>query len=147
MTLLYADTSALVRAYFVDEPDHERLRTRLIDGDEPVVTSELTRIEFASAVWAASRGGRLRDAQLVLDRFDGDCSDDGPLTLLRLDPESCVPLAYRLVGEHRLRTLDALHVAVALTDATELAAGEPVTLVTRDQAQAAAADALGLAVG
>ncbi len=37
-----------------------------------------------------------------------------------------------------------LVVAVALIDATEVAAGEPVIFVSRDLAQAAAARALGL---
>jgi hypothetical protein len=40
--------------------------------------------------------------------------------------------------------LDAIHLAVALTEARDLAAGEPVSLVTRDKAQAAAAESLGL---
>lgn len=60
MTLLYADTSALVRAYLADEPDHGSLRERLLEGDEPVVISELARIEMASVIRAAARGGRLR---------------------------------------------------------------------------------------
>lgn len=146
MTLLYADTSAVVRAYFVDEPDHDRLRAVLLEGPDPVVTSELTRVEFASAVSAAGRGGRLSEPRVVLDRFDADCGDDGPLSLLRLDPEPTLGLAYRLVSEYRLRTLDAVHLAVALTDAAELAAGQPVTLVTADTDQEAAAQASGLAV-
>lgn len=145
MSLLYADTSALVRAYFVDEPEHEELRALLIDGREPVVTSEVSRVEFASAVTAAARGGRLVQARVVLDRFDADCGESGPLTLLRLDPESVLALAYRLVVDHRLRTLDAIHLAVALTDAVDLAAEEQVTVVTRDADQAAAVRAEGLA--
>jgi hypothetical protein len=52
--------------------------------------------------------------------------------------------AHTLVLEHPLRTLDAIHLAVALGDASELAAGEPVIFVTRDQVQAEAARALGL---
>lgn len=144
--LLYADTSALVRAYFPDEPDSAALRALLLEGEDPVVTSELTRVEFAGAVSAAARAGRLADARVILDRFDVDCADDGPLALLRLDPASALPLARRLVGEHRLRTLDAIHLAVALTDGVELAAGEPVDVVTRDDAQAAAATDLGLGV-
>jgi len=51
-----------------------------------------------------------------------------------------------MVTTHTVRTLDAIHLAVALTDATALAAGEPVVLVTRDQQQAAAARAVGLPV-
>jgi predicted nucleic acid-binding protein len=142
----YADTSALVGAYLANEADHAELRALLLEGDRPVVTSELTRVEFASAVAAAGRAARLRRPRVLLDRFDRDCGDSGPLTLLTLDPAAVLPLARRLVREHTVRTLDAIHLAVALTDAVELAAGEPVSMVTRDRAQAAAAESLGLAL-
>ena len=142
--LLYADTSALVRAYLPGEDDHAALRALLLDGEHPVVTSELTRVEFASAVAAAARAGRLRRPRVLLDRFDADSRDDGPLTLLTLDPATALPLARRLVREHQVRTLDAIHLAVALTDGVDLAAGEQVSMVTRDSAQAVAADSLGL---
>ncbi|MGH2670789.1 MAG: PIN domain-containing protein, partial [bacterium] len=66
MSLLYADTSALVRAYFEDEPDHARLREKLLEGEEPVVTSELARVELASAIRAAAETGRLRSPGGVL---------------------------------------------------------------------------------
>lgn len=48
--------------------------------------------------------------------------------------------------DHPVRTLGALHLSVATTTATELAAGDPVVLVTRDGRQADAARALGLPV-
>lgn len=146
MSILYADTSAVVRAYFLDEPDHDELRELLLEGDEPVVTSELTRIEFASAVTTAFRTARIEGADDVLAGFDVDCGEDGVITLLRLDPTTAFPTAHRLVADQVLRTLDAIHLAVALTDVTTLAAGEPVELVTRDERQAAAAAALGLPV-
>jgi predicted nucleic acid-binding protein len=120
------------------------LRARLLEGNEAVVTSELTRLEFASAVSAAARTGRARRTRLFLDRFDADCSNDGPIALLRLDPEDVFPLAYRLLTEHDLRTLDALHLAVASTSATALAGSDTVVLITRDDRQAAAAAAMGL---
>lgn len=144
MTLLYADTSALICAYFADEPDHTLLNRQLLQDTDPVVTSELTRVEFASAVTAAARGSRLRRPRMVLDRFDGDCADDGPLALLRLNPQPILERAHALVLEHPLRTLDAIHLAVALGDAADLAAGDRVVFVTRDISQAAAARALGL---
>src|SRR5690606_13631782 len=104
VSVIYADTSALVRAYFAEEPEHDVLRRVLLEGTTPVVSSELAWIEFASAVSAASRHARLRSAQPVVDRFACDCADDdGPLTLLRLDPAATFPLAHRLVAEHRLR--------------------------------------------
>jgi predicted nucleic acid-binding protein len=140
----YADTSVLVRAYVSGEPHHAQLRSQLLEGEVPVVTSVLTRVEFASAVAAAGRSGRLRRPRLLLDRFDADCRDNGPVTLLDLDTGTAFPLARRLVREHPLRALDAIHLAVALTEAVELAEGEPVSLVTCDTAQATAADSLGL---
>lgn len=42
--------------------------------------------------------------------------------------------------------MDAIHLAVMLTDATALAAGDEVKLVTRDEQQASAARAIGLAL-
>ena len=144
MTVLYADTSALVRAYFPEESDHDALHQRLLDGRELVVSSELARVEFASAVTAAAKGRRLRRPHLFIDRFDADCGKDGPTALVRFEPETVLPLAQRLVIEHGLRTLDAIHLAVAATSAGDLAAGEPVLFVTRDDRQAAAATAMGL---
>jgi uncharacterized protein len=144
--LRYVDTSALVRCYFPDEPDHEELRALLLDGADPVVTSELTRLELASAVHAAGRARRLADPTALLALVDTDCSEDGPIALLRLQPDVVFGLAAALVAEHPLRSLDALHLAVARSTAAELAAGEPVVLVTRDHRQAAAAEALGMAV-
>lgn len=143
MSLLYADTSAIIRAYFADEADHVHLRSMLLEGDEPVVVSEVARVELASAVRSAARASRLRRWRALLARIDADCGETGPLTLLALRTEAVLPTAYRLVTEHRLRTLDALHLAVAIEDCPRLAGGGPIAFVTRDDQQAAAASALG----
>lgn len=133
-----------MRAYLADEPDHDLLRRRLFEEDEPVVTSELTRVELASAVVAAARQGRIEQPQAVLDRFDVDCGDDGAVALLRLEPTPVLELARELVRGHAIRTLDAIHLAVAKTAAVELAAGEPLIMVTRDDQQARVAGLIGL---
>ncbi len=146
MSLLYADTSALVRAYLMDEPDHEALRSRLLEGDEPVVTSELARVELTSAITAAGRARRLRRPQRLLDRFDADCGPAGPLALLRLRPEVVLPAAIELVKSHGLRTLDGIHLAVAVAEARPLAGAAGLVLVTRDTDQARVATALDLVV-
>ena len=146
MNLLYVDTSAVIRAYFPDEDDHEALRQRVLLGSDPVVSSEVTRIEVASAISGAHRAGRLTNPKTIQDQFDVDCSQAGLITLLRLDPQTALPLAYRLVAQYPLRTMDAIHLAVALTDAVSLAEGDEVTMVTRDKRQAAAARAQGLNV-
>jgi hypothetical protein len=45
---------------------------------------------------------------VLLDRFDADCRDGGPLTLLDLDAAGVLPLARRLVRAHPVRTLAAI---------------------------------------
>jgi len=142
--VLYADTSAVIGAYLADEPGHDSLTAMLFDGDDPVVTSELTRVELASAVAAAARAGRLPPDTGLLERFDADCGDDGPLTLIRFDAAEVLPLARQMVGAHRLRTLDALHLGVARTGAVALA--DEIVLVSRDVRQSEAAAELGMAV-
>jgi len=147
VSLIYADTSAIVRAYFVDEPEHAELRSLLLEGGKAVVTSEIARIELASAIGAASRTGRLKRWRGLLARIDTDCGEDGPITLLELRSEFVLPTAHRLVLDHALRSLDAIHLAVALEECPALADGEEIVFVTRDERQAAAASALGFALG
>ncbi|MHB1242305.1 MAG: type II toxin-antitoxin system VapC family toxin [Gaiellaceae bacterium] len=144
--MLYADSSALVRAYFEDEDDHEALRHLLLESGETVVTSELARVELASAVRSASATGRIRDREAFENRIEANYDEGGPLILIELDARSALGTAHRLVRHHRLRTLDAIHLAVALEDAPVFAGSDEVVFVTRDADQAAAARALGLAV-
>lgn len=146
MSLIYADTSALLRAYFADEPDHAQLRAMLLEGDQPVVTTELARVELASAIRAAGEAGRLGGIRGLLARIDADCGEDGPVALIRLRPEVVLPRAYRLALEHRLRTLDALHLAVAIEECVALAEDGDILFVTRDEHQAEAASTLGMGV-
>lgn len=142
MTTLYADTSALVRAYLDDVDDHLELRRVLLAGEDPVMCSELARVEIACAFRSAGRAGRLRKPADVLDRFDADCAR--LVVLLPFDSGTVLPIARALVLGFRLRTLDALHLAVAVEAA--LAIGEALVFVTRDRDQADVATALGFEV-
>jgi len=147
VSLIYADSSALVRAYFPDEPDHADMRTLLLEGNEPVVTSEIARLELASAARAASSGGRMSRWSELLARIDLDLTEGGPIGPIGLRPDLILPAAYRLVVEHRLRTLDAIHLAVCVEECPAFAGDDTIIFVTRDREQAAAARALGLATG
>lgn len=146
MSSLYVDTSALLRAYLPEEREHNELEALLLKAQGPVATSEIARVEFASAARGALLGGTARVLRSLLDKFDQDCGPDGPIRLLALDPAAVLPRAYELVIDHRLRALDAIHLAVALEQYRPLAADTDVVFVTRDQDQAAAAKALGFAV-
>jgi uncharacterized protein len=144
VTLRYVDTSALVRCYFPDEPEHASLEKLLLQSPEPVLTSELTRVELASAVYAAGRAGRIPDPAEVWGLMETDCAPGGPVSLLRLEPDEVFGLAMQLFARFPLRALDAIHLAVAQTTAAELAGHEPIVLISRDDRQRAAAAALGM---
>lgn len=141
--MIYADTSALGRAYFADEEDHRFLRRRLLEGDEQVVTSALTRVEITSAAHRATAAGRISDGGAILRQFDAHCRRGGPIVRLALRPNVTLPRAVSLAAAHALRSMDALHLAVALTDGLRFAGAEELRFVTRDAEQAAAARALG----
>ena len=147
MSLIYADSSALIRAYFPDEADHVDLRTLLLEGNEAVVTSEIARLELASAARAVSSVGRLSRWSELLARIDVDLAEGGPIGPIGLRPDLILPAAYRLVVEHRLRTLDAIHLAVCVEECPAFAGDDTIIFVTRDREQAAAARALGLETG
>jgi len=139
LSTLYADTSALARAYLGDEPESGRLASLLFESNSAVATSELSRVELARVVTAAERAGRIESADRFLLVIDSDL--DTAIGVVPLHPDTVLPEARRVLLEHRVRTLDAIHLAVALElRATE---GDQVTFVTRETDQAAAAQALG----
>lgn len=139
MTVLYADSGSVLGAYMADDSDHATLRAMLLEGPDPVVSSEVVRVEVASAV---ADGPRSRE---VLGRFDADCGADGPLLLVRLIPERTFAVAAELARAHVLGPLGAIHVVTALAVAAPLAAPEPLVFVTRDERRREAAEAYGLA--
>jgi uncharacterized protein len=146
VSLLYADSSALLRAYFADEAEHLELRKLFLGEREPVVTSEITRLELASAVRSAYSTGRVARSSDLLARIEGDLADDGAISPIDLRADVIFPTAYRLILEHRLRPLDAIHVAVFVEDCPGLAGDEEIAFITRDADQATAVRALGFAV-
>ena len=146
LRMLYADASVIVAAYLADEPDHPEWKARLFDGDDPVVVSEVARVEVVSAFAAASRAGRIDDSADLIARFEADCTHGGPINLLALRPGSVTERAAQLTRSHRLRTQDAIHLAVAIEDARALAGEEELIFATRDAAQSQAATELGLKV-
>lgn len=146
MPLLYADTSAIVGAYLSDEPDHQTLNRILLAGDDPIVTSELSLVEFGSAMARAHRAHRIPKPEDKMADFVADCSDQGVFNLVRITSKTILPLAQKLVIDHHLGALDAVHLATALIEATGAAGGDDVAMVTRDERQATAAKACGFRV-
>lgn len=113
---LFVDTSSLVKFYY-PEPDSDAVEAGLL-GAERVFLSELTRVEFASAVARKVRAGEIGKTEFarLTAAFDEDC------LALRF---SLVALGEQIVNEARslidrlgldyaLRTLDALQLASAM---------------------------------
>jgi predicted nucleic acid-binding protein len=147
--VLYADTSVIVRAYLTDEPDHPVARRLVLATAEAVVTSELTRVEFAAAIRRAERAYRISAGHQFLRTFDRDCGPNSLVSLLPFERAPTLDDAYRLADVHGLKSIDALQLAVALATARGQGgskAATPLRFATRDEDQAAAARAEGLTV-
>lgn len=112
MEALYLDTSAAVKL-FKQEPESAALDRWLASrGSALVLTSDLTRCELPRALAAAAVGpGAQREAQDWL----ADCA------LIRLTRDVC-DRAGALGPRARLRSLDALHTAAAVSLGRALAA-------------------------
>lgn len=130
VALFYADASALVKL-IRDEPESGALRTFVTGGD--IVSCELVLAEVPRAVRrAVARDPRL--PQEVLIRRAGELLDAVGLQPL----ERGLLLGAGALDEPALRTLDAIHVAAAIS-LSPLDA-----FVTYDERQGAAARLAGL---
>jgi predicted nucleic acid-binding protein len=123
--IVYVETSAAAKVLF-QEPESAALKAQLddlTDGEIPLLSGDLLETELRRA---AQRGGATQqDVTNILDRFD----------LLAMD-QSIYRTAGLLPGEN-LRSLDALHIAVALRVSADV-------MVTYDQRQIEACRSVGL---
>ena len=122
----YVDSSALVKTV-VEEPESRALLRWLAEKDR-LVACELVRVETVRAVRLADPGAVARAREVA-----------AALTLIRLD-DSLYDLAAELEPAS-LRSLDAVHLAAALTLGSDLAG-----VVTYDMRMAEAASTLQLRV-
>jgi len=142
--IVYLDSSVLARAYLADEPGHDHARSLLADLELGLVTGTWTRVEVSGALVRAARRGRGDEAGL-LDLLDADLGTDGPVTVVAAEQGEVEERALQLVREHALRAMDAWHIAVAaLTLPRLVEPGEDIGFATRDEAQSAVAQELGL---
>jgi predicted nucleic acid-binding protein len=137
---LYVDASALAKLY-LPEPESDEL-DRFLLGRIDLVLSELSITEVVSAVARRRREGALTQAQANRIR-DAVLADAGGGAFRRLDLS---PATHRRAeqlllsaGTVPLRTLDALHIALALS-------GDAMSIVTFDVRMEEAAMLHGLRV-
>lgn len=111
---LYLDSSALVKRY-VKESGSDTI----VEAMEHALAYKMCRVGFVETVRAVTRGGEAED----VEKMEGDWTR---IDVIEVD-EALALNAARLAVDHRLRTLDALHLAAALT-----LVGEASTFATWD---------------
>lgn len=137
--MLYADTSAILPFYRA-ESGSEAVERLFLSQAEPVLISDLTRVEFASALARWVRMDELTESQAnrIESAFHDDCHE-GRFRVVALEAAMFDRAMHWLLTRRTgLRTLDALHLACAE------ASGGP--LLTLDQALRSAAEFLGVAI-
>jgi uncharacterized protein len=135
----YFDTSLLVKRY-VMERGSSRARTLL--RRHRFLSSAIAPVEMLSALCRRRATGELdqRDFAAILSRIQ---KDRGYWELVEVSP-LVLGRAEDLLREVALRTLDAIHVASALTFQT--ISGIPIPFITSDARQRDAAGQLGVEV-
>lgn len=111
---VFADSSALVKLY-VPEQGHEVVRAVA----DPIVISNLARVEVPAAFWGKVRAGELDagDAEVLVRAFEYDFHGDevtGPaFAAVSLGGPMLVEAAHQ-AARHRLRAYDAVQLACAV---------------------------------
>ncbi len=136
--MLYFDTSALL-PYYRHEARSDAVEQLLLSG-EPVLISDLTRVEFASALarWVRTQEIEEPHAQRISRRFDEDIRESRFIRCRNTPSQMDLAAQWLLTRTTSLRTLDALHLACAAT--------ENATLVTLDEVLHTAAGTFGVSV-
>jgi predicted nucleic acid-binding protein len=134
----YVDTSALAK-WYLNEARSEDVAEYLVEQSSLVI-SRLTVVEFQCLLARRRRAKELvpRMEQKVLSTFEQQIRD-GFISVYPLDDRHAVDAAQLLttLHNHPLRTLDALHLAIARSLELQI-------LVTADRVLATAAAAVGL---
>ena len=112
MSLLFFDTSALVKRYYEEEGTSEV--DDLIEGEDTVVISSLSVIETVSAFRRKHNRDDLTEGQVdaLLSEFFEEALDD--FVIIPME-ESVMEFSFGLVLEEDLRTLDSLQLSAALS--------------------------------
>ena len=119
--MTYWDTSALLKLY-VPEPDSAHLLDLLSLENQPLYSSAIATVEVLCAVHRKERSGGLRPGSFasILLKFRADCGG-GRIVLIpygddvAAKAEQVVRLALRRRQLGMIRSLDAIHIASALS--------------------------------
>jgi predicted nucleic acid-binding protein len=139
-TSTYIDTSAVAK-WYLDEPRSAEVEAFIV-GHAPIAISTLTLVEMRCLLARRRRRGEIdvTHEMRVFATFEGDIRQ-GHLIQYPVDDHlvAGAPSLITSLPDHSLRSLDALHLSIALNIGAEV-------LATADLVMAAAAEALALRV-
>lgn len=113
---LFFDTSALFKLYHIEEGIKELIDFFTSNTIDSIFVSEITSIEFSSAVWKKCRKNEIDEttAKILIDKFELDSANYRVVN----QSDNLVKLAKNLIESHwqiGLRTLDSIQLASVLT--------------------------------
>ena len=145
MRYYYFDASVLVKAYIWEvgtEDVRQVLETmRTVPPQTRIVTSRLAFLEVASAISRRRAAGEFTEEQAneIRERLRDDFGNDLlPFTVVESRP-GLVNRAAELTREHRLRALDALHLATGIAARRRAPPGASFRFASADRRLNAAA--------
>jgi predicted nucleic acid-binding protein len=113
---IFIDTSSLIKLYFREDGTTELDKLFSDYSITEIFLSELTKIEFSSAIYKKVRTGDLQ-AQNARDILNAFVSDESKYQFILLDSE-VISSSQKLIekyGVNGLRSLDAIQLASACT--------------------------------
>lgn len=116
MSVLFFDTSALVKRYY--EEDGTKRVDELVENEQTVAISSLSIIETVSAFRRKYNRDKIGEEQMnqLLSAFFEEALADFVIVPLE---ESMIQFSFDLVIENDLRTLDSLQLSAALSAETD----------------------------
>ena len=118
---LFLDTSLLVKLYFEEEGTAELDEFLKANAVEAIYLSEISKVEFNSAIWKKVRAKELEESDAVVLQ-NGFRDDYDQYRFIFLNKDS-IDRARELItkyGSKGLRTLDAIQLSCAIEEKEEI---------------------------
>ncbi len=109
---VYFDTSALVK-YFHEEEGTIEVTELIADPENDIIISELSKIEFFSAIHRRYRRKEIKNSELglAIASFEKECTNFEVEPVSSIIMQEAMMFIQKYGKNHGLRTLDAIHLA------------------------------------
>lgn len=109
---IYFDTSALVK-FFHEEEGTIEVTELITDPENDIIISELSKIEFYSAIHRRYRRKEINNTELGLAivSFEKECTNFKVVPVSSIIMQEAMMFIQKYGKNHGLRTLDAIHLA------------------------------------